>query len=243
MTFSVLSAVLLLSAVGQPSVPTVYIASDSTVMTYPASYYPQMGWGQKIADNFTAEVRFDNRAIGGRSSKSFVDEGRLDAILNVIQRDDYLFIQFGHNDTHADPLRHTDPFTTYKEYLARYVDGALERGAIPVLITPVARRHPNAQGVFINDFRDYCTAMQQLADEKGVSLIDLNSDSIAYYNSIGVEASKEVFLFVEPGVYPHFPTGAMDNTHFQEYGASQIAVLVALAVQNLDIPIAAFVLQ
>jgi lysophospholipase L1-like esterase len=236
-----LTAMVALATPSGTSRPTVYISSDSTVMTYPSSYAPQMGWGQKIADNFTQDVRFVNRAIGGRSSRSFVVEGRLDAILSEIQPDDYLFIQFGHNDASSDPNRHTDPYTTFKKYLRLYIRGAREHGAIPVLITPVARRHPTADGRFINDFPHYCNAIKQLAEEENAAVIDLNSDSIDYYTSIGVEATMDVFLFVPPGVYPHWPDGAMDNTHFQEYGASQIAYLVAQAVLALDLPISAYV--
>ncbi|MBD0379590.1 rhamnogalacturonan acetylesterase [Paenibacillus sedimenti] len=225
----------------QGTVPNVYIAGDSTVQTYNSSFYPEAGWGQKIADYFTSSVKFTNRAIGGRSSKSFAVEGRLDAILNEIKPNDYLFIQFGHNDASSIPERHTDPYTTYKQYLNMYIDGANQRQAIPVLVTPVGRRSYDANGNFKNDFPDYVTAMKQVASERNVKLIDLNSKSIQYYNSIGVEATKSIFLWLEPGAYPNFPNGVQDNTHFQENGAIQIARLVTDGIREMNLAIISFI--
>jgi lysophospholipase L1-like esterase/fibronectin type 3 domain-containing protein len=227
----------------QGQVPNVYLAGDSTVMSYSSRYYPQAGWGQKIANYFTKDVAFTNKAIGGRSSKSFVKDGRLDNILTEIRPNDYLFIQFGHNDASSVPERHTDPYTTFKQYLAMYVDGARQRQAQPVLITPVGRRSWDSAGLFKNDFPDYYEAMKQVAAEKGVPLLDLNARSIAYYNSVGIEESKSLFFWLEPGVYPNWPNGVQDNTHFQEYGAEQIARLVSEGVRDLDLPIEAYLLQ
>jgi lysophospholipase L1-like esterase/fibronectin type 3 domain-containing protein len=226
----------------QGAVPNVYIAGDSTVMTYSSRFYPQAGWGQKIADYFTRDVTFTNRAIGGRSSKSFVKDGRLDNILTEIRPNDYLFIQFGHNDASSVPERHTDPDTTYKEYLRMYVDGARQRQAQPVLITPVGRRSWDSAGLFKNDFPAYTEAMKQVAAEKGVPLLDLNTRSIAYYNTVGIEDSKALFFWLEPGVYPNWPNGVQDNTHFQEYGAEQIARIVSEGVRDLNLPISAYAL-
>jgi lysophospholipase L1-like esterase len=220
------------------AVPTVYIAGDSTVMTYTSSYnlYPQQGWGGRLIDYFDSSgVVFANKAIGGRSSKSFVDEGRLNTILSSIRPGDYLFVQFGHNDGSSDPKLHTDPYTTFKQYLAMYIDGAVQRGAIPVLVTPMGRRNYNSSGQFINDFTDRCTAMKQLATEKNCKLLDLNTKSIAFYNGVGPEPSKDVFLWLQPGQYPNFPNGVSDNTHFQEYGAGQIARLVTQGIEELNL--------
>ncbi|HPD00331.1 MAG TPA: GDSL-type esterase/lipase family protein [Acetivibrio sp.] len=207
---------------------SIYIASDSTAQTYISSYAPQAGWGQFLGQYFTSNVVITNKAIGGRSSKSFVVEGRLDEILNVIKPGDYLFIQFGHNDaTISNPDRYAAPYTTYKEYLGKFVDGARQKGAIPVLITPVARLNYKNNS-FVNDFPDYCTAMKQVAQEKNVKLIDLMSKSLNYYTSIGY---NEVFTYYMVSV------NNTDYTHFTEKGAKQIARLVAEGVKetNLDI--------
>lgn len=235
-----LLAVLLCGAISTATaVPVIYIAGDSTVMTYKSSYnlYPQQGWGGRLPDYFTTAVTWSNRAIGGRSTKSFIDEGKLASILSVILPGDYLFIQFGHNDGNSSVALHTDPFTTYKTYLAQYIDGAVAKGAIPVLVTPVGRRNYNSSGAFINDFVDRCTAMQQLAVEKNCKIIDLNAKSIAFYNSIGAPATADVFLWLAVGQYPNFPNGVSDNTHFQEYGAGQLARLMMNGIHEINLGI------
>ena len=95
--------------------PTVYLAGDSTVQTYSASQAPQQGWGQRIAELFTSDVAFVNKAIGGRSSKSFIDEGRLTEIVGLLKTGDYLLAQWGINDRYqSDPARYTDPATTFR---------------------------------------------------------------------------------------------------------------------------------
>jgi len=224
--------------------PTVYIAGDSTVASYNASSKPQAGWGQMISNYFTDEVVFVNNAIGGRSSKSFVKEGRLDSILTNIKPGDYLLIQFGHNDASVgNETRYAAPYTTYKKYLKMFVDGARANGATPVLITPVGRRSYDSEGKFKSDFPDYVAAMKQVAQEENVKLIDLTQMSIDYFNSIGVEATKDVFLWAEPGEYSAFPDGVQDNTHFQEYGAEQIAGLVVKGIKELNLPIAKYIKQ
>lgn len=223
-------------------VPTAYIASDSTAQTYDPYWDPQAGWGQMIDRYFTGDVRFDNRAIGGRSSKTFITEGRLDDILRSIVPGDYLLIQFGHNDaTISRPDRYASP-EDYKGYLKTYVLGTRERGATPILITPVGRRDFNADtGKFNVSFPEYVQAMKEVAQELDVKLVDLSSLSVAYYDSIGPEAAKSVFLFAEPGVYQAFPNGVTDNTHFQKYGAIQIARLVAAGVKELGLPLSGYV--
>ena len=164
----------------------------------------------------------------------------LDSILSVIQPGDYLFVQFAHNDATSDPTKHTDPFTTYKQYLKMYTDGAKAHGATPVLITPVGRRSTNSDGTFKNDFPDYCTAMKQVGTEQNVVVIDLMSRSISFYNSVGFTASTNVFLWLAAGQYPNFPNGVSDSTHFQEYGSTEIARLVKEGIQATSLPMKSF---
>ena len=236
--FIVLLGVLAHSAA---AAPTVYLAGDSTVMTNGANTYPQQGWGGRIRDLFTTGVTFSNRAVGGRSSKSFVDEGRLAAILTVIKPGDYLFVQFGHNDVYSDPRLYTDPFTSYKTYMAMYIDLSRQYGAIPVLVTPVGKRRYDSSGKFINDFVDRSAALKQLAAEKNCALIDLNAKSIAFYNGVGVPATTDVFNWLAAGQYPNFPYGVSDSVHFQEYGAGQIARLVVQGIEENNLGLRAFI--
>jgi lysophospholipase L1-like esterase len=239
LSFAVIALGLAASAL---AAPIVYIAGDSTVMTYRASLnlYPQQGWGAHLPEWFNAGISFSNHAIGGRSSRSFVEDGHLQAILDVIQPGDYLLIQFGHNDASSDATRHTDPFTTYKQYLKMYIDGARQHSATPVLITPVGRRSTNSDGTFKNDFPDYCTAMKQLGTETSTPVIDLMSRSISFYNSIGFAATANVHLWLQAGQYPNWPNGVSDSTHFQEYGSVEIARLVKEGIQATTLPLKSF---
>jgi fibronectin type 3 domain-containing protein len=222
------------------ALPTVYIAGDSTVQTYDASAYaPQAGWGQMIDRFFADDVAFSNHAIGGRSSKNFIAQGRLDDILRGIRPGDYLFVQFGHNDaTQGVDDRYASP-ADYKEYLRTYVNGARQRGATPVLVTPVSRRSFDATTGLANvSFPEYVDKMKELAAEEGVELVDLSASSRAYLNEIGPEAAKSVFLWVDPGIFANRPAGTQDDTHFQEYGAIQMARLIAQDYAQIDDPLA-----
>lgn len=224
--------------------PGVYLAGDSTVQTYDPAFEPQAGWGQMIERYLDEKVPVYNHAIGGRSSKNFISQGRLDEILRVINPGDYLMVQFGHNDASIGiDDRYASP-ADYKEYLRTYVNGARQRGATPVLVTPVGRRDFDAAtGQFRVSFPDYVAKMQELAAEENVPLVDLSASSRAYYNEIGPEEAKSVFLHVDAGVYPGRPNGTIDDTHFQEYGAIQIARLVAGGVKQLSVPLAGRVLD
>lgn len=227
------------------AIPTAYIAGDSTVQTYDASAYaPQAGWGQMLDRFFADDIAFANHAIGGRSSKNFITQGRLDEILRGIRPGDYLFTQFGHNDaTQGVDDRYASP-ADYKEYLRTYVHGARQRGATPVLVTPVSRRSFDAATGEANiSFPEYVDKMKELAAEEDVLLVDLSASSRAYLTEIGPEAAKAVFLWVDPGIFPNRPSGTQDDTHFQEYGAIQMARLIAQDVAELNDPLAAEVVD
>ncbi|HEX5858667.1 MAG TPA: fibronectin type III domain-containing protein [Microbacterium sp.] len=221
------------------SFDTVFLAGDSTVQTYDPGFAPQAGWGQMIDRYFGDGYEVANHAIGGRSSKNFITQGRLDEILRAVRPGDYLFVQFGHNDaTQGVDDRYASP-ADYKEYLRVYVEGARQRGATPVIVTPVSRRSFDAAtGVFNVSFPEYVAKATELAVEEDVLLVDLSASSRAYLNEIGPEAAKAVFLHVDPGVFPGRPAGTVDDTHFQDYGAIQMARLVAQDVAALGDPIA-----
>jgi lysophospholipase L1-like esterase len=194
---------------------TVFLAGDSTVTDQEAAGYPYAGWGQMLPHYFNASAAVSNHAKSGRSSKSFVDEGRLEAIFQAIRPNDYLFIQFGHNDQKPDEERRTEPDTTYKHYLKMYIDGARERGAVPVLITPVHRRIFDEKGRIVNTHGDYLQAVKELGQSEQVPVIDLAEKTRRLYEAYGDEPSKKLFLWAVPGEFPNHPAGARDNTHFQ----------------------------
>ncbi|MFD0678676.1 MULTISPECIES: rhamnogalacturonan acetylesterase [unclassified Paenibacillus] len=211
---------------------TVFLAGDSTVTDQEAEGYPYAGWGQMLPHHLNASAAVSNHAKSGRSSKSFIEEGRLDAIFQVIQPNDYLFIQFGHNDQKPDEERRTEPDTTYKHYLKKYIDGARERGAVPVLVTPVHRRFFDDKGQLENTHGDYLQAVKELGHSEDVPVIDLAEKTRQLYESYGIERSKTLFMWAVPGEFPNHPVGVRDNTHFQEAGAIQVAKLVVEGIRE-----------
>ncbi|CAM4158208.1 rhamnogalacturonan lyase family protein [Lederbergia lenta] len=224
--------------------PAVYIVSDSTAQTFDPYWKPEAGWGQMLPKFFDEKVKINNHAIGGRSTKTFYNEGRLDTVLREIKPNDYLLIQFGHNDaTVSVPDRYT-PVEDYKEYLKTYVNGTRQRGAIPILITPVNRRDFNKDtGKFNVSFPEYKQAAEEVAKDLDVLLVDFNSLSREYFDQIGPEGTRSVFLHADPGIYEAYPNGIADDTHFQEYGAIQVAGILASAIAELNTPLANYVVD
>ncbi|ULT58184.1 rhamnogalacturonan acetylesterase [Neobacillus drentensis] len=211
---------------------TIFLAADSTVQSYDLDEKNQGGWGEFLQDYLTDDVQVINHAIGGRSSKTFVEEGRLHKIVEEMKEGDYLLIQMGHNDATANkPERYTDPSTNYKDYLKMYVEGARKCQAEPVFITPVARLHCE-KDQFINDFPEYCQAMKEIAKEENVVLIDLMEKSLAAFETLGYE---EVFTYFMASV------NETDFTHFTKKGAKQMARLVAEGMGAAKLPISKFV--
>ncbi|MFK4103020.1 rhamnogalacturonan acetylesterase [Streptomyces sp. NPDC019531] len=198
---------------------TLYIAGDSTAAQKYSDAAPETGWGMALPFFLHKGRPVANHAVNGRSSKSFVDEGRLDAILALIQPGDLLLIQFAHNDEKtADPTRYTEPWTTYQDYLRLYIDGARAKGARPVLATPVERRKFDASGNAVPTHGEYPAAMRALAEEEGVALLDIQALSLALWQKLGVEETKTYFNWTDT---------EQDNTHFNPPGAIAVARLVA----------------
>ncbi|WP_411350219.1 rhamnogalacturonan acetylesterase [Paenibacillus sp. WLX2291] len=218
-----------------PHTLQLLLAGDSTVTDQPADGYPYAGWGQLLPERFKHDVCVDNHAISGRSSKSFVDEGRLETIRQQLRAGDYLFIPFGHNDAKTDAARHTDPFTTYKQQLTEYIVTAREKEAHPVLLTPIHRRYFTEDGQLEDTHGDYVLAVRELAAEQQVPLIDLAAKTAMVWEQLGPEQSKALFVWLYPGEYMNFPSGVQDNTHLQEQGARQIAGLVIEGIRELNL--------
>jgi lysophospholipase L1-like esterase len=221
---------------------TVYLAGDSTVCDQPPMsdpYISYAGWGQALPLYLKQGVAVANYAAAGRTSISFIHQGKLNDILKVIKPNDYLFIQFGHNDEHSGSG--SSPFTTYKAALQQYIDGALAHKAIPVLVTPVARRSFDSAGNIVDTHGNYPVAMRQLAAADHVQLIDLTALSMADLQKYGPTGSKSLLFFLNAGVSPDFPNGVSDNTHYQVNGAIEMARLVAGAIKSQNIqPLASY---
>lgn len=221
----------------------VWIASDSTAADYPPESMPMIGWGQRLGRYLDEKVILRNEAMNGRSSKSFIQEGRLARIEEQIGPGDYLFIQFGHNDAKLDEERHTEADGDYAVYIQRYIDTAKNAGAIPVLITSLERRHVDESGLFVPTHGAYPEAIRRIAADQQLALIDLCAKSMELYQRLGVEASKRLFAWFAPGEQPNYPEGLQDNTHLCEYGASVIAGLVAVGIRECGLALAKHVIQ
>ncbi len=213
---------------------TIFTIGDSTCANKPlANQNLERGWGQALSSFFDERyVVVENHAQNGRSSLSFLNEGRWKPILEKIQQGDYVFIQFGHNDEKADSSRHTDPATTYKEILKKYITETREKGGIPVLLTSIVRRKFNDKGQLEETHGDYPKAVRELAAELKVALIDHNLSSKALVQSMGPDSSKSLFMWVEKGTNLAAPEGKQDDTHLRATGARAMARLVANEVSE-----------
>ncbi|MEU2677964.1 rhamnogalacturonan acetylesterase [Streptomyces sp. NPDC007107] len=216
---------------GRPRPRTLHIAGDSTAARKYADAAPETGWGMALPFFLGRALAVANHAVNGRSSKSFIDEGRLTALLDGVRPGDLVLIQFGHNDEKTeDPARGTDPYTTYQEYLRQYVKGARARRAEPVLITPVERRRFAEDGTARPTHGEYPAAMRALASEEGVTLLDAQALSLARWQELGPDGTKAYFNWLEPGESPNYPDGVQDNTHFRPDGAVEVARMTARAL-------------
>ena len=202
--------------------PAIYIVGDSTVED---NKPPFRGWGWALPKFVREGVQVKNHALSGRSSRSFLAEGLFGPVEAGMAEGDMLLIQFGHNDE-KDDERHTDPASTFPEYLWHYCQTALDRGALPVLITPVARRFFTGDGSLLYTHGEYPAAIRRLAGEKNIPLCDLSADSRNLYYALGEAKTAELFVRLAPGEHPDFPDGHDDKTHFCAHGAEVIASLV-----------------
>jgi lysophospholipase L1-like esterase len=201
---------------------TIYTIGDSTMADKKPEGYPETGWCQVLASYLDESVTVENHARNGRSSKSFVEEGRWQVVLDSLQPGDYVFVQFGHNDQKEyDSTRYTTPFGTYTENLESFVKQSREKGAHPILLTSIVRRKFGDDGQLVDTHGNYPEAARQVAKQMKVPLIDLQKLTEDWLNSLGDEASKEMYLWVLP--CDNYPEGRQDDTHLSEKGAHKIA--------------------
>ena len=198
----------------------IFYIGDSTVQFNKIDTYPQTGMSQAL-ELFTAPgIRVEHHGKNGRSTKSFLDEGRFEPVRREMGQGDLLLIQFGHNDEKADPLRYTEPYGSYQENLRHFIEAARQAGAYPVLVTPIARRLFDADGVFHpGSHGEYPEAMRQLGAAMDVPVADLTTKTEAFLAELGDEASKPLFVWPK------------DNTHLKYEGAIR---MVKFLCEELD---------
>lgn len=220
--------------------PTLYTIGDSTMADkIKPDENPEKGWCQVLPSFFDLnKITIDNRAVNGRSTRSFINEKRWESVYKSLKKGDYVFIQFGHNDEKiADSTRYTNPHTAYRYNLIRFVTEAREKGAIPVLFSSIARRNFNEHGVLVGTHGEYPIEARLVAQEYNVPFIDLGYFSEVLEQSYGPEKSKELHLHFKAGEHPYYPEGKADDTHLSYKGALEIAKIVVaeLTKMNLDI--------
>lgn len=218
---------------------TILIASDSTAADYAPARYPQTGWGQMLHCGLSPDIRVSNQAMGGRSTRSFLAEGRWDRVRAEILPGDTVLIQFGHNDqARGRPERWAPAQTDYRTNLLRFIWDVRTAGGIAVLVTPVARRNFGPDGRAVADYPAYSGVMRELATSTRTPLIDLEALSRAWLDRAGPTASKTLYLHyrAEDGIAA-FLKGISDDTHFSELGARQVADLVAGGLRALNLPV------
>ncbi|WP_321518050.1 pectinesterase family protein [uncultured Bacteroides sp.] len=248
-----LIAFLVFSAFKTDRVITVFMIGDSTMANKSLEGgNPERGWGHVLAGFFAEDVRIDNHAMNGRSSKSFIDEGRWEKVISQVKKGDYVFIQFGHNDEKADSTRHTDPGTTFDANLRRFVNETRAKGGIPVLFNSIVRRNfirpqdkdmnkdarkvPGeeslpAEGKTLFDTHGaYLDSPRRVAKELGVAFVDMNKITHDFVESLGHVQSKKLFMWIPANKFAALPKGREDNTHLNIYGARVIAGLTVDAI-------------
>jgi len=220
----------------------IYTIGDSTMANKVAEVKPETGWGQVLPEFFDSLVTIRNHAVNGRSTKSFIDEGRWQSVLDILKPGDYVFIQFGHNDQKVqDSTRYTIPFGTYSENLKRFVLESRKKGATPVLFTSIVRRKFGDNGKLSDTHGDYPVATRNVAAELKVPLIDLQKLTEDWINSLGDEPSKAKYLWTEPS--EKFPEGRKDDTHLSREGAMQVAQLAMDEAKNQNLAFAKHIIQ
>ena len=232
---------------------TIFIIGDSTAANKSNfDTNPERGWGMVLQGFFDESIVVDNHAVNGRSSKSFIDEGRWQKVFEKIKPGDYVFIQFGHNDEKPSPQRHTDPGSTFDDNLRKFVKETRMKGGIPVLFNAVVRRNffrevdgsiedeslRNTEyadekvnsDTLIDTHGAYLLSPRNVAREMNAYFVDANKITHDLEQSMGVVGSRKLHMWLKPGEVASIPNGRQDNTHYNVYGARLVAGLLADAV-------------
>lgn len=250
-----ITLLMLTSAFTMRKTVTVFMIGDSTMANKDTTGGKQeRGWGMMLQQYFKSGVVVDNHAVNGRSSKSFIDEGRWDVVLSKMKPGDYVIIQFGHNDEKPAADRHTDPGTTFDANLRRFVLESRARGGIPILCNAVVRRNFYRQvdssvddeslrnttyedekvnsDTLIDTHGAYLLSPRNVARELNVPFIDANRVTHDLEQGMGIEGSRRLHMWFRPGEHPSVPKGRKDNTHYNVYGATVVAGLLAEEISH-----------
>lgn len=211
---------------------TLFLVGDSTCANKKLDKQnPERGWGQLFPALVDTTLRIENHAVNGRSTKSFRTEGRWQQVMDRVNPGDYVFIQFGHNDQKInDSMRYSSP-AQYGENLRSYVREVRQKGANPVLLTPIVRRHWEGK-TLLDSHGEYPEVMRRVAREEQVTLLEMEGETRRWLEELGDEASRDYFMWVEPGICPLYPDGRKDDTHLNVRGAHVVSRMVARLVEK-----------
>ncbi|WP_316738016.1 rhamnogalacturonan acetylesterase [Pedobacter aquatilis] len=229
----VLISLVLLTSFKFQTQTTIYIIGDSTAANKQAKAYPETGWGMKLQSFFKESVFVDNRALNGRSTKSFLNEKQWQPIVDRLQPGDYVFIEFGHNDEKVDKPATGTSLVEFKLNLINYVLQTRAKKAIPVLLTPISRRSFK-DGKLVDTHGNYPDVTRKVADSLKVPLIDMLVKTEKLLNKLGDKPSIQLFNYVDSG-HVNYPAGKKDDTHLSPTGAKEIAGLVVDGIKELKL--------
>ena len=256
-TYLLLVVLFLSCNLSQKKPVVIYLIGDSTMADYSNNYdpgkdyfktrYPVTGWGQVFQECFTGNdlsefkniltsdsVIVDDRARGGRSTRTFFQDGRWRAVYENLKKDDIVIMQFGHNDAAVEKTERYVNIDGYKEFLRLYVSQTKEKGAIPIILTPVCRNYPWEDGHLENVHGEYPQAAKEIAEEMDVYFIDANQLTMDAFSEKGQEyVTNNYFMNLPAGKYEAYPDGQSDNTHFQPEGAKAVAKIIFSALKSL----------
>ena len=212
---------------------TIYLAGDSTCAAKLPEKRPETGWGEMLQQYFDpAKVVIENHAQNGRSTKTFISEGRWQAIVDKLKKGDWVFVQFGHNDASKEKGERYTPPDAYRANLIRFIADVRAKKANIVLLTPVMRRRFDKDGNFFDTHGEYPDIVRSVAKDQKAPLIDMHRKSEAIIKRYGVEGSRALFLQLKPGENANYPNGVDDNTHFVPKGAEEMAKFVVVGIRE-----------
>ncbi len=218
----------------------VWMIGDSTMAQKKPDRFPESGWGVAMSKLMKNNAVVHNHAASGRSTRSFIAEKRWAAVCDSIQPGDYVIIQFGHNDEKPDSTLHTDPYTSYKQFLKRFIDETRAKGGNPIICSSIVRRHFDGKGNLLNTHGEYIKAAREVAVETNTPFIDMESCTRKLVAALGPEKSKSLYTFCKPGEYKNRSKGAQDSTHLNFAGAEKIATLFIKEVKTQKLALAKY---
>ena len=216
---------------------TIWLIGDSTISIKDPKAYPETGWGMPFAYFWDSTVTVENRAMNGRSTRTFMTEKRWEPVVANLSEGDYVFIQFGHNDEVETKKSYVNE-KDFRTNLIKYILDTRTKKANPVLITPVARRKFDSTGIVQETHAIYAQIVRDIAKENNVPLIDLDKESQVLLQQLGPAASKLLFNHLAAGEHPNYPEGKEDDTHFNELGARKMAEIVFKNIKDLKLELA-----